>query len=220
MTKKLSVALAFFFCTLSGNAQFYLEPIAGYALDVNNSNGFKMFNTALQFAYKQNKHSEIFVRLQLCSPLSNHKSVDSSFTTDQSLPLYSPARKTIKPSMFTAAFGNRIRLNGSNKRYVISIMFFGGYSNQKIKVSYEYDRKNYTILNPDKTMEKDGFFLGGGFEYMRIIGNGRLLFQMNISSVPITEQTKNYPNSFHDFMTPIAFNLGYSIPLKTGKHEN
>jgi hypothetical protein len=216
MKTKLCLAVAFTLVTATTFAQFYLEPFVGFQIDMVNKARFKMINTAVQGNYQFNKHAELFVRLQKSWPIEN-TTHESSYTANPSFPVYATAIKKAKPSGYSAAFGNRIRLNGANKHHVFSFMFFGGYSFQKIEVNYKYDKNIYTILNPDQTLKKGGFFVGGGFEYMRIIKNGRLLFQLNLASPPIVEKIK-YPYSF-TLMVPLSFNIGYSIMLKKRNNE-
>jgi hypothetical protein len=205
-----------FFLAKTSIAQLYIEPLTGCQFDIGNEHHhFKMINSALQLSYKTGKHYELLLLLQKNWGL-NSISSDPAFTTNNALPVSAEARKTIHPSSYSIAIGNRIRLNGANKRHVFSVLLFTGFNSQKISVDYNYDQKNYTILNPDETMKRNGPFVSGGCEYMRVFKNSRLLLQVNFASVPVGDKI-NYPNSFH-YMVPLSLNVGYSFLIKN-KHE-
>jgi hypothetical protein len=87
-------------------------------------------------------------------------------------------------------------------------VYYLGVSNQKIKVDYSYDKTNYTILNPDKSVSKTGLYLSGGLEYMRNLKTGRIFTQLLAGG--FIHDAINYPNSFY-FLAPLSFNVGYSI---------
>ena len=191
-------------------AQFYIEPVIGYQIDMNNSR-FIQINSAIQFAFKRSKRYEFILLVQRSWPLS-HVSSDSSFTANPSLPLYAAAQKTILPGAFSFSAGHRFVVAGKNSVNKLSLLINTGLTAQKIKVSYGYDKNNYTILNPDKTQNRLSVFVSGGVEYMRLLKSGRLFFQINVSSPPAGKSFK-YPSSFQ-LMAPINFSAGYSIPIK------
>jgi len=196
-------------------AQVYLSPVVGYQVDLTNSH-FQQFNTGLQFSNKFNSIYELIFSVQNSNAIPYHSS-DSAFSANPQVPLYNDAKKTIRPQLFSVQVGHRLTIAGRKTKNVFAIAFYTGVAAQKIKVSYDYDKTNYTVLNPDATQKRTGLFLSGGFEYTRILTNGRILLQLNYAAPTIGEKI-NYPSSF-DFMAPLAFNVGYSILLKHNRHE-
>src|SRR5664279_1995520 len=93
----------------SAFSQIFIEPFAGYQFDMNNTKT-KLLNTGLQFAVKLNKY-EFLVQLQKNWPRTFNY-VDSSYTTNTSLPLNALAQKTMRPSSFSFAIGHRIKIAG------------------------------------------------------------------------------------------------------------
>lgn len=197
-------------------AQTFAEPLVGYQKDLNNKPSFAHVNAGIQLAFKKNNHYEFLLQLQKSLPLSQ-AGIDSAFTPNTALPLYIGANKTIKPSIFSLAVGHRFKITDSKKTTGLFILLYTGLSFQKMKVEYKYDKENYSILNPDKTLSKSGVYISTGIEYMRSLKNGRLFLQLCISTEPLTRITA-YPASFH-FMAPLAMNLGYSLPIKKKNHE-
>lgn len=191
-------------------AQVYLEPFTGYQTDLN-SNDFKQINTGLQCSFKKSRGYEFVLQLQKSWPL-NFVAADSSFTPNPALPVYASTKKTIRPAALSFAIGHRIKVAGKKTANIFSILIYTGITYQNIKVNYQYDKSNYTVLNPDKTQSRAGFFMSGGAEYMRQFKNGRIFFQLIAASPPVGKKIK-YPSSFN-FMAPLAFNAGYSIPFK------
>jgi hypothetical protein len=206
----LSLSLAGSLLAFTCCAQLYIEPVAGYQMDMNHS-GFKQINSSLQLSFKKSNHYEFILLLQKSWPLAMVSS-DSSFTANPSLPLYTAAKKTIQPGSFAVSAGHRFVVAGRGGRNKLSLLLNTGITMQKIKVSYGYDKINYTVLNPDKTQSRTNVFISAGAEYMRLLKNGRLFFQLNVCSPPAGRRLK-YPSSF-TFMAPLNFNLGYSIPVK------
>ena len=187
--------------------QFYLEPFLGYQKDMNN---FKtnLLNTGIQFAYKIKKY-EILFQLQKDWPGIRH-GVDSSFTLNTSLPLYSPASKEISISSFACAIGNRVKMIGKNLGSCLFIKLYTGVMIEKANITYSYDKSNYTILNPDQTQDVTGFFVSIGLEYMWQFSNGRIFCDLNFSTPPWAKL--NYPSSYN-LLAPVSFNVGYSFQV-------
>jgi hypothetical protein len=210
MQIKVPLMLAANLLVFTCSAQVYIEPVAGYQLDMNHS-GFRQINSAVQFSFKQSSRYEFILLVQKSWPLSLI-SYDSSFTANPSLPLFSLAQKTIQPGSFTLSLGHRWVVAGATGPNKFSLLLNTGVTLQRIKVRYQYDKSNYTILNPDQTQERFSVFVSGGVEYMRLLKTGRLFFQIIVSSPPAGKSFK-YPSSFQ-LMAPISFNAGYSIPIK------
>ena len=190
-------------------SQIYIEPAAGYQFDVNNDHS-RHFNSELRFSFKKGKLYEFMLKVQKSWPVSSGY-VDSSFSVNPNLPLYSPANKTIHTSSFSIAAGNRFKVLGMRSKNSLFVTIFTGVAFQQFDVSYKYDKANYTILNPDQTAKEGGLFVTGGLGYMRQLKNSRFIFEINIASPPAAKI--NYPSSFN-LMSPLSFNIGYSIRIK------
>ena len=209
--KKISALLIFYqlFAT-QAFAQFYIEPLVGYQVDLNNERKFKQFNTGIQLAWKAHPVYEWVFKIQRSWPVS-YNSNDSSFSANPALPLYSAAKKTIAPSTWSFAPGMRLKLAGKNSKNILFAIGYIGMAYQKIEVNYHYDKGNYIILNPDQTQERFRAFFSGGFEYMHLLEKGRLFLQVSASTPPFGVSI-SYPSSF-GFMAPLSINAGYSILL-------
>jgi hypothetical protein len=205
----LIIALNFFaaYCI----AQVYIGPIIGYQIDLNNKKRLNQINSAIQFDWKVSKYYGMIFQLQKGWPLP-YISSDSSFSSNPALPVYASAKKTIRPSAISFAIGHRIMVKGKNSANIFSFIAYTGLTAQKIAVSYSYDKNNYTILNPDQTKKRISGFLSAGVEYMHLLKNGRFFTQLIFSTPPVGKKIK-YPSSFN-FLVPLSFNAGYSIPLK------
>ena len=214
MNKVIALLLGIlFFCNC--DAQFYVEPIVGYQQDLNKSSGLKQINSAINICWKARRRYELILQLQRSWPIP-HKSSDASYTTNPALPVYAAANKSISPSSLSLLVGQRIKLVGRSTNNSLFVIFYTGLSNQQIKVDYSYDKNNYTILNPDKSVNETGLYLSGGIEYMRNLKTGRIFTQL-LAGGFIHEEIK-YPNSFY-FLVPFTFNVGYSIPIFKNKHD-
>jgi hypothetical protein len=196
-------------------AQQYFEPILGYQVDPNYSGRFQQINTGAQIAFRKSRMYEFIIRLQKSWGLPYH-SADSSFTTNPALPLYSPTYKTINPGTWYLTIDHRFILGSKGKNHQFSILLQTGLSYENLKVTYQYDKNDYIILNPDKTQKGLNLSIGTGFEYMRKFKDNRLFLRLTVDG-PLTGRNPNYPSSFN-YMSPIAFNAGYSLLLKKKKH--
>jgi len=213
--KKLICLLVIAFCYATAIAQLYLEPVAGYQVDINN-NRFKMINTGIQFSWAKNKQYELMLQLQKSWPVSL-QSGTVAYTSNPALSLSTVATKKINPSIFSFALGQRLVIAGKESLNKFSFLTSGGLVYQNIAVKYQYDKSNYTLLNPDQTAETVSVFVGAGIEYMRLLKNGRLFFQVNISTPPFADNPPAY--SSFTFMAPVTFNAGYSIMVKKLSNE-
>lgn len=197
-------------------AQFYAEPLAGYQTDLNNkANRFSGINTGIQLSWHESRYYEFVLQLQK-NWGTTRTSGAAAFTLNPALPVYFYAVKKIQPASWTFAAGHRFIVTGKRRPNILSILLYSGIVYQHIGVSYDYDKSNYIILNPDQAQKKWGLSLSGGVEYMRQLTNGRLFFQLNISTPPSGKKTPPY--SSFNFGAPLSFNAGYSILLKKNKH--
>jgi hypothetical protein len=198
------------------DAQFYIEPILGYQKDLNKNSKLKQLNTAINICWKVGPKYELILQVQRSWP-SSYKSTDPAYTTNPALPVYAAANKSISPSALSLLIGHRIKLAGRSGNNSLFVNLSAGVSDQQIKVDYSYDKNNYTILNPDKTVKETGLYLSGGIEYMRNLKTGRIITQLLFGG--FIHEEINYPNSFY-FLVPFSFNVGYSIPIfKKNKHD-
>jgi hypothetical protein len=217
MKQIITLVITVILFTVYGTAQVYIEPVIGYQTDLNNKKSFQQINSAVQLAYKVSKYYGLVVQLQKGWALAS-TAADFAFSANPALPVTIAAKKTMRPSALSFTIGHRITVAGKNSANIFSVILYSGVTAQKIAVTYEYDKNNYTILNPDQTQKRISGIFSGGVEYMRLLKIGRLFAQFIAASEPVGKKIK-YPSSF-DFMAPMAFNIGYSIPVKNYKHEN
>ena len=215
MKKILILILPLQLIIYCGKSQVFAEQFIGWQTDLN-GNRFKQLNTGLQLSLKKSSSYELMLQLQKSWPVKI-VSNDSAFTTNSNLNVYAGAKKTIKPAMSSVSLGQRIAVAGKKTANILSIIIYTGITYQRIAVSYVYDKSNYTVLNPDKTQAVTGFYISGGAEYMRLLKNGRVFFQLSLAAAPLGREM-NYPSSFN-FMAPLAFNAGYSFTIKKIQHE-
>lgn len=210
MNKLITLLLGILFFN-NCNAQFYIEPIFGFQQDVNTGSKFKQLSTALNINWRVGpKYKyELYLQVQRGWP-SSYKSTDASYTTNPALPIYAPANKTISPSALSFLIGHRIKLAGRKSNNSLFVNLSAGVSSQQVKVDYNYDKNNYTILNPDKTVKETGLCINGGLEYIRNLKTGRIFTQLLVGG--FIHEEINYPNSF-GFLAPLTFNIGYSLPF-------
>jgi len=214
MRKILPLLWILYLYSENASAQIFIEPLIGYQFDVNNKLGLNQWNTGFQFVFKKAKHHEFLLQVQKSWPISS-LSYDSSFTTNPALPIYAPAQKKISPGILSFILSERIRIIGTEKAGYLFLPLSMGISTQKITVDYNYDKTNYTILNPDETLKATVLVLGTGIEYLKPIKSGRLFVQVNVTA-PISSKL-SYPFSFR-YIFPLSFNAGYSFQLNK-KHE-
>jgi hypothetical protein len=206
------LACLFCCCFYQSNAQIFIEPLAGYGIDLMNKPELKQINTSVQLAFRK-KRSELFVFVQKTWP-GGYSSYDSSFTVNPSLPLYTSARKKVSPNSLSLGFGYRGTLVGRQTKPHLSLLLFTALSYQKIAITYNYDKSNYTILNPDKTQKTTSLIGGIGLQYSLPVKKGQLFLQAVVTSPPATKI--KYPSSFL-YSTTLSFDVGYSFQLK--RHE-
>jgi len=191
-------------------AQIFIEPIAGFQKDFNNSK-FNLVNTGLKFSFKESRHYELLVAAYRSWGFSTGGN-DIAFTVNPALPLSSIAAKKIIPSAISIALGHRIAITGNKPKDKLSLLLYTGVTFQQFAVKYQYDKENYTILNPDGPLNRNGIYMSGGIEYMRMLNKGRLFFQLLAATPPSGKESK-YPNSFHA-MAPVNFQAGYSVIIQ------
>ncbi len=202
----------FSFCIIQLSfAQKFIEPYTGIQADLTNKKyNFKQLNAGVQFTLRQRSEYELIFQLQKSLPMAVH-GADSAFTANPNLPLFTVAPKTIRPSALSIAVGHRFLITGKKKNDALYILLFTGLVFQKISATYTYDKANYTILNPSRTLNKGGIYISAGAGYIHRLKHNRLFCQLTVSSPPI-RKNDSYPMAF-SFMSALAFNAGYSIFL-------
>lgn len=213
MKKVIPILLLIALIASNCKAQLYIEPVAGFQHDLNKP-GFNQVNTALQLSLKKSRQYEFVLLLQRAWALPT-KSTDLAFSLNPTLPLMTYAAKTILPAAVSIAIGHRIAVAGDYSSNKLSILLFTSFTFQHIRVNYLYDKENYTILNPDRTLNRSGIYVAGGIEYMKMTKTGRVFVQLLVASPPSGKES-TYPASFHA-MAPVSLHVGYSIPFKTIK---
>ena len=210
MRKNLYLSVILFTVSFAASAQKYIEPIVGYQISPKDQYLFKQLNAGVQWVLLNKKKKPFFLKAMISLPIAD-KSLDTAYTTNINLPLIQQVQKTIKPYGFLLTIGKRVIIQPSGRYNKFSFIFSGGIAYQYLKVENNYDRKNYELLNPDKTKSRFGGLVAFQMEYMRILKNGRIFIQTGISSSPISKR-KASQNSFK-FLVPIDFNIGYSIKI-------
>jgi hypothetical protein len=192
-----------------------IEPLFGYQIDQGNNGKFNGFSGTVNCYWEHSDKYDVGFQVQNTITRQYH-SMDSSFTANPSLPLYAPANKTITAKFFSISFGNRFKLVEWNKHNMLDLILNIGLAFVTMDVSYSYDKTNYTILNPDESTTTAGLNLTPGVEYMRQFKKGKIIVQASISGIIYGRM--RYPNSFVYF-DPATFNIGYSIPVHSIRHE-
>lgn len=206
-----------FLTSLALNAQKSIEPIIGYAIDINNGKyPLRQFNTGVQLAWGDVRKDQLLLTAQVSIP-HTYKSSDSSFTLNPALPLYQQADKKIKPFSASVSIGYRIKLFEVKTVNKFSLLLYTGLTYQHIVVNYSHDKENYIILNPEKSIKSLGIFGGGGLEYMRLLKKGNVFFQVKIDSPPLTTIKNRLPSL--RLLVPLSLNVGYSFPLNKRSNE-
>jgi hypothetical protein len=195
--------------------QTYLDIFTGYQKDINNKQyNFEMINSGIQVAWKKGRKYELLLQLQAGWGISKSFS-EIAYTSNPDFPVNSNAKKILTPSSAAFSIGHRFITTGKNFPGSISILLYSGLAYQRIKVTYQYDKVNYTILNPDRTQADIGVSFTVGAEYMKQLVNGRVFFQALIGPQPIMKRIPS--NISFSFMAPLSVNAGYSFIIKAQK---
>lgn len=191
--------------------QTYAEAFTGYAYDMRGKQNLGMINAGVQFSFRKKTGYEFVVGF-LNGFGVRRSSIDSSFTLNPSLPLYSNAEKKTHASLLCLYSNQRIKLFKAGEKQYVNINLLAGVRLQKVIVNYKYNNSDYVILNPGTSTHKFGLFVGVGVEYMYPMKNGRVFVQTNIIS-PYIRRKKDPPNTLNQ-PVPLSFNIGYSLKLK------
>ncbi len=207
--KRTAVVLLFLF-PLAALGQVYFEPGIGMGKDLNNKNGYYVLPN-FQLAIKFSKVYSLVFQAQKDFSISDNTYSDMAYSLNTSLPAYSPAAKAIQRSIVSVGLGNRLNIAGFSKANKFFIGIYTGIGIQKATVSYSYDKDNYIILNPEKSDDVVGLYLGLGLGYQILAQKNRLLMELRITSQPSSGKS-TYPNSYQ-WVAPLSLHLSYSIKL-------
>jgi len=175
-----------------------------------------MINSGLQISWKKSSSYELFIQIQKSWSLNNNIP-ETFYTANPSLPLTSNGIKTISPSTETVSLGHRFGVTGKKFNGSINILLQTGFAYQKMKVTYNNDKQNYTVLNPDNTQQKNGYFIAAGAEYVKQLTHGRIFFQALIGPQPLFSKLPK--NISFNMMAPLSLNAGYSYIIKSKKRH-
>jgi hypothetical protein len=222
MPKKLFTFLITYAFIFSAYSQSCFESFLGYRANENGQTKDDTRPTLRQIHFganyitpKKNNYENGY-RINIALPFANNFVFDSSYTLNTNLPLNAPAKKTVQVYSFSASFIRKYLLFRVRKKNELNFLVNAGIAYQKIKVSYEYDKKNYLILNPVKTINSFGILLGFGLRYARVI-KGNKIFIESVTDIPILTSKNKYPSPLK-IIFPVGFNIGYSIALKNKQH--
>lgn len=215
--KYFSLTLTLLFaCLFTSTAQTHLEIFTGYQKDLNNRQyHFNMLNSGIQFSWQKSRTYELLLQLQKSWPIKNNLA-ETFYTSNPTLPVESKGNKVISPSTATVSLGHRFVVTGKHFNGSISILLYTGLAHQKIRVDYN-NKQDYIVLNPDKTLERTGFFIATGAEYLKQLKNGRFFFQLIAGPQPWFEKVRNHLSYY--MMAPLSLNVGYSYIIKSTKHR-
>ena len=193
-------------------AQSYIEPILGSRFALNNKvNKFLQLSFGTQYSFRKKRNYDILLQCMISWPISKSSTVQA-YSTNPSLPEKVLVDKTVKPYTLTFALGHRLTILGGDKKDNLAFLIYTGLVFEKITVNYAYDKSNYVVLNPDKTLIRASIFVSGGLEYQHKLPKGKIFGQILIASPPFGGSIR-YPSTFN-FITALSINLGYAIPLK------
>lgn len=211
------LAITFLFGNTIGHAQLYMEPIVGGQISLNNRDKkFFQVNAGVQLAIHKDRFYEMLIRAMASLPISSTGDAAKAYTANPSLPISADVSTSIKPYTYSLALGHRFTINsGKTQKNNVFLVIYTGFVDESIAVHYNYDKSNYTILNPQISIERLSVFASAGFEYIKQLANGRLFANILIATPPIGKKTSNLSN--FTFIVPLSVNVGYSIPLSKKK---
>lgn len=206
-----TLLLLCFLSFTASNAQVYLEPYTGYAIDVRPKQNLHSFNTGIQITFSK-KPNYGFSAGVINGFGIKRKGEDSSFTSNPSLPIYAKAPKTIQTGFTGIYINNRFRLIKIGEKHSVHLNFQMGLRLQKLVVTYSLNSSDYVVLNPGANAERLAVYAGSGFEYLYTLKKGRVFFQTNVIT-PSLRRKREQPDRLN-LPVPLSFNAGYSFELK------
>ena len=211
-TLKTQLCILFFVIPSLSYSQNAIEPYIGLGLDVNNKTPLTQLNIGLQYPVISNAGYQLVIGLRGAIPIGAYAGTDVAYSPDPLLPLSINAGYETKFYSIGLTVGNRFKLISWADKNTISLFVNAGVIRHNIKVQHDsYDKESYTILNPHKTIKKEGAFLGGGVQYKYKLNSGHLFFQVDIFSPPIIRKRHSYS---YENPVPLSFNAGYIFEFK------
>lgn len=220
MIKKIFAYIFTCFLIFTAYPQTYIEPFLGFRANKSTEDNNKPYiilqqiYTGIQLSKLKRHNYEYAFQLSVGIPIAK-KGFDSSFTLNTNFPLYAPANKTIKVNAISTYFIQKYKLIDFKSNDDINLLLNTGLVFRQIKVTYNNDKNNYIILNPDKTKMVFGGSLGFGFQYTHTYKKNRFFIQADIDFPIITKKDK-YVNSFKTLF-PLTILAGYSFEIKNKK---
>jgi hypothetical protein len=210
-TLKPKIFALLFFIPLLSLSQNTLEPYIGFGVDINSKKPLLQLTPGLQYPVISKRTYQMVIGVRGGLPLNKNTGTEVAYTVDPSLPLSITTEYETKFYSVAAILSNRFRISWADNN--IFFLFVNvGLVSHSIRVRHDtYDMERYTILNPHKTLKKEGAFLGGGIQYKRKVGGGYWFFLVDISSPPIVKRNMNYA---YENPALLAMNAGYIIEFK------
>lgn len=206
--------LFYFYFVGNTFAQTYIQPNTGIQFNQKTDNlvniNIKQIVVGVQICYAHKINRENGFQINIGLPIS-FKTYDSCFSLNPNLPFYAKADKKLSILSFSATIFQNLKLVSLSENDNLFFQFIAGVNLQKLIVNYVYDKVNYTILNPDKTLQKVGVVLGLGIQYIHNLKKGRLFLQGNVN-FPTIAKKNNYPSIYKGLFVPNIV-LGYSIKI-------
>lgn len=195
-------------------AQITVEPYLGYSVDVHNREHFSQVNTGVYLGFINQPSYKMLVSFQGSFPVFPHTGADNAFTPDPGLPLNSIARRKTSAQALSVALSHRFRIGGRYKKNAFSAVLNFGVASHNIRVRYyDYDKENYTVLNPHIHHKKGGVFFGAGVHYDHKFKDGRLFAQFMAGS-PLLIKWNQY---YYKTLAPLSLNIGYGFDMNIKK---
>lgn len=206
--------LLFLFPALA-QAQNTLEPYIGHSIDVRNTPSQVQVNTGLQYPVINRRVYQMLIGINGGLPLYRRTGNDIAYTPDPSLPLSAAAGYETRWYSCAVSLVHRFRLISWADKNAISLFVKAGFAYQNISVRYDnYNKDKYTVLDPHRSLEKTGPFIGGGIQYKYALSKGSVFAQTEFSSPVLVKNLYNYN---YKIPAPFAINIGYVAAFKKRK---
>lgn len=211
-TFRKQVLTLLLFSPFMAKAQNTIEPYMGYSIDLGNERTLSQVNIGLQYPVITHRVYQMLIGVRGGFPLNKHSRNDAAYTSEPSLPLSVTIGYEAKWYSCAISLGHRFRLISWADKNTISSFVNAGVAYQSISVNHDgYNKDEYTVLNPHRSLKKAGVFIGGGIQYRRELGMGAIFLQPEVSSPPLVESLNNYN---YKLPVPFAISIGYTVGFK------
>lgn len=201
------------FIHVNAQSQNSIEPYIGISSDQENNYKFKQANIGLQLVVLDHKVYNMLFTFQGGLPVNKSTGIDKAYALNSELPLVADAYRETKVSSFSFGFMHRFKVATWQQKNSVSLFVSTNFLHQHIKTDYEYNKTEYTILNPHRNYKKNGFNLNFGVMYAYWLNNGHRLFAQGVVSTPATNKSSDDLHGYKS-IAPIALHLGYAIKFK------